>query len=416
MVKDMQSMNFCKYRATPKRRLTALTRFSASLVFLAITAWCPAALAVWPVSGGGPENDEVVEIVTSPTGAVYVAGHFKGAATFDEIFNVQSFSPDLNDIYVAKFSPVGQLEWVVTAGGISEDQLTGLAVDGSDNAYVTGTFFGDFSIPIKTISTEFDGETGDPTSRQAGFVAKVSAGGEWQWLTGLRGRTANNSDDGKVTTVGLATVKGRPAAGTNPPTPGSVIVAGSFTCTMEAGENGNFPQTDVNDTDPVNFDGRVDGVCGGNRTDLFFARLTQDGSWKWAFDSDGIEGIDPQGLDAIEKMAVDDNGNIYFVYTQGQEQAETDLFFDNFNNATGTGGVALDGGKWNVLSGFVDSNRPAGFGTGAMRMSTISESISISSPVAARLAANPQILAKVCSPTIPTPMINCNSWVTGIST
>ena len=76
------------------------------------------------------------------------------------------------EIFVAKYNPNGVLVWAKSAGGSSFDQGLGIAVDGSGNSYVTGSFEGSATFGL--------GEANQTTlSGVAGaliFVAKYNAG------------------------------------------------------------------------------------------------------------------------------------------------------------------------------------------------------------------------------------------------
>lgn len=83
----------------------------------------------WAVKAGGTGNDEAYGIATDSNGNVYVTGR---------VFNGNSFF----DVFIAKYSSAGQVQWETSAGGSEYDEGTGITIDGSDNIVVTGRFTG----------------------------------------------------------------------------------------------------------------------------------------------------------------------------------------------------------------------------------------------------------------------------------
>jgi hypothetical protein len=68
----------------------------------------------------------------------YIAGGFRQDATFAHV--VLEGTTNEFDIFLARYSPDGQLSFAVRAGGTRTDIATGVAVDRSGNAYLTGFF------------------------------------------------------------------------------------------------------------------------------------------------------------------------------------------------------------------------------------------------------------------------------------
>ncbi|MGB0522999.1 MAG: hypothetical protein ACPGJS_08570 [Flammeovirgaceae bacterium] len=81
---------------------------------------------------------------------VYVAGWFRGAASFDQSGTTVLTSKgtdNASDVFLAKYNASGQLDWAkafgaVVSGGENLSICAGLGVDSEGNAIITGKFYG----------------------------------------------------------------------------------------------------------------------------------------------------------------------------------------------------------------------------------------------------------------------------------
>ncbi|MCL5098962.1 MAG: SBBP repeat-containing protein, partial [Candidatus Omnitrophica bacterium] len=89
----------------------------------------------WIKPAGGPGDDWGMDIAADAAGDSCATGWFSGNASFGGTA-VQSAGAD--DIYVTRFDPNGQLQWVRTAGGPGYDWGQGIVIDTSGDCYVTG--------------------------------------------------------------------------------------------------------------------------------------------------------------------------------------------------------------------------------------------------------------------------------------
>src|SRR5439155_7594573 len=94
---------------------------------------------VWFQGSGGPVDDYAYAVAIDTSDNVYTTGQFSGTAVFGWT-NLSSRGQA--DIFVAKYSPAGELLWVVQAGGTGGDSGQGIAVSSSGDVYVTGSFNG----------------------------------------------------------------------------------------------------------------------------------------------------------------------------------------------------------------------------------------------------------------------------------
>ena len=210
----------------------------------------------WATKAGGVDcEDYGFGITIDNAGNTYVTGGFRGTATFGS-YNLTSSGFD--DIFVAKMDAGGNWQWATKAGGTSTDQGFGITIDDAGNCYVTGYFyltatFGSYSLT--------DGGLGDI------FVAKIDAGGNWQWATKAGGY---NYQKGYAITIDDAR---------------NSYVTGYFCGTATFG---SYSLT-----------------ISGYLSDIFVAKMDTGGNWLWATQAGGGWSDEGKGI------AIDDAGNSY---------------------------------------------------------------------------------------------------------
>jgi len=205
---------------------------------------------VWARSAGGSSSDFGLDLAVDSGGNTYVTGLFTGeAAMFGPLVRTANGRAD---VYVAKYSSVGDVLWVRSGGTVGSDNGKSIAVDGAGDSYVTGFLdsgfatFGPFSLT--------GGGNGDA------FVVKYDSAGSVQWVRLLGGTGA---DDGRALAVDGAQ---------------SCYVTGAFV--SETVTFGPFTLTNTSQDE-----------------EIFLAKLSDDptGSCDPDADSDGIQdGVDPQ--------------------------------------------------------------------------------------------------------------------------
>ncbi|MBI3248435.1 MAG: SBBP repeat-containing protein [Deltaproteobacteria bacterium] len=154
----------------------------------------------WVKNAGGVGTDEGHAIAVDSSGNSYITGVFALTATFDAATVTSAAS---GDVFVAKYNTSGTLVWVKRAGGGSDDEGNGIAIDGSGKSYVTGRFTG--------TNVTFGPGEGNQTLLSAGhgndidiFVAGYNADGTLAWAKragGLSGGSGPSPDEG----FGIAT-------------------------------------------------------------------------------------------------------------------------------------------------------------------------------------------------------------------
>ena len=98
---------------------------------------------LWAVSIGGASDDEGLALDVDASGNVYVTGSFQGTADFDFGAGTNSLSSNGGkDAFLVKYDTDGVHQWAFNIGESSDDIGYDVAVDGSNDIYITGSFQG----------------------------------------------------------------------------------------------------------------------------------------------------------------------------------------------------------------------------------------------------------------------------------
>ena len=249
----------------------------------------------------------VQEIALDSSGNAYVTGMINGTVTFG---NITIVSNAHYDIFIAKLSSSGSWQWAVTIGGQFSDYGRGIAVDSSGDIYVTGAFNGtvNFGNTVLT-STEYDA-----------FIVKLSSSGSWKWAIKAGGSGPDSGNGISVDQSGNAYVTGyfmgEATFGSTNLTNGGIFIAklsndGLWQWAVSAGGSGHGIAVDSSGNAYVtgNFMGVATfgstNLTSSGATEIFIAKLSNDGLWQWAVSAGG------SGYDLGLGIAVDSSGNAY---------------------------------------------------------------------------------------------------------
>jgi Beta-propeller repeat len=274
---------------------------------------------VWAVSAGGTASEIGNSIAVDGSGNSYITGGFEGTATFG---STTLTSKEWTDIFVAKLDSGGKFVWAVSAGGPKSDDGSSIAVDGSGNSYVTGTFWATATFGSTTLTSKGDADV---------FVAKLDSGGKLVWAVSAGGPKVDYctsialDDSGNSYVTG--TFWGTATFGSTPMIPkggGDIFVAkldtsGNFLWAVPAG--GAFGSSDVGYGIAIDASGSsyVTGWFEGTATfgsatltskgdaDVFVAKLDSGGKFVWAVSAGGPK------VDYCTSIALDDSGNSYVI-------------------------------------------------------------------------------------------------------
>jgi hypothetical protein len=113
---------------------------------------------------------------------VYVTGEFDKAIRFKntdgKLYPYRSSGS--SDVFTAKFSPDGDLQWVEFGHGSSEDHAAGIATNSEGLSCITGTFLQDITFGIKKHL--------NPLDAQSAFVAQYNESGQPRWSLRLKAK------------------------------------------------------------------------------------------------------------------------------------------------------------------------------------------------------------------------------------
>ncbi|MEX2322677.1 MAG: SBBP repeat-containing protein [Acidimicrobiia bacterium] len=235
-----------------------------------------AGILVWAHNIGGTDSDQGSGIAVDGSGNTYVTGYFRGVGVD---FNPGGTAHLLTsngsgDVFVAKYDTTGNLVWAHGIGGTSSDEGYGIAVDGSGNTYVTGSFQDpgvDFN-PGGIAHLLSSNGTDDV------FVAKYDTTGNLQWAHNIGGTGVDA---------------------------GSGIAVDGF---------GNTYLTGYFQGSGVDFNpgGTAHLLSSNGSFDVFVAKYDPTGNLQWAHNIGGT------GVDVGYGIAVDGFGNTYLTgYFQG---------------------------------------------------------------------------------------------------
>jgi len=194
---------------------------------------------IWAKQASGNNPNKGRSIITDNEGNSYVTGSFNahdGTVSFGT-YTLAGFGN--YDIFVAKLDPNGNWLWVTEAGSTSGDFGHGITLDDNGNSYVTGNFVGTATFGSTTLTSNGNSDI---------FVAKLDSDGNWQWA--VQGGGIYRERGYSITTDNL----------------GNCYIGGYF---EEATSFGSTTLT------------------GYEYYDIFVAKLDADANWQWALQAGG---------------------------------------------------------------------------------------------------------------------------------
>lgn len=258
---------------------------------------------VWARSWGAGGEDCGLGVAVDGSGNAFVTGYFNETVDFDPgPGTAELTSTGRQDAFVVKLDAAGNLVWARHLGGSSWDRGSGIAVDGSGNSHVTGSFHGTVDFDPGPGTAELTAQ-----SQEDVFVVTLDTAGDFVWAKSVGGSGYDQARG--VAVDGL----------------GNTYVSGNFRGTV--------------DFDPGT--GTAPLVSNGDN-DAFVLALDAAGDYLWA-GSFGAAG-DDRGY----AVAVDPAGNSYAV---GHYSGTVD-----FDPGTGVADLAAGGAE----DGFVIALDPAG--------------------------------------------------------
>ncbi len=220
---------------------------------------------VWMRQAGGVGvgtfgQDIAAGLALDRQGSCYIVGSYNTDAKFG---NISLSSPNVNEVFVAKYDSSGNAQWATSGGAYGASHLgMGVAVDEAGNSFITGSFFNKLSLGADTLDA-VDAE-------KKMFVAKLDPHGAFVWAKkvgtgGYYGTSEGIALDNK----------------------GNLYLAGYFRSSIQIGGN-DFS---------YNY---------GYKYATLITKYDTAGGFKWVRRT---EGADHQALS--KQLTVDDHGNVY---------------------------------------------------------------------------------------------------------
>ena len=290
----------------------------------------------WVKSYGASSNDLGRDVAIDSNDNIYLTGNFRGTVDFGG-GDVSSNPSNNAYIFLVKFNSSGVFQWVYTAGGTGVDDVRSLALDSSDNPYITGSF---------QSTVNFGGGNTTAANTNDLFILKLNSSGAYQSIY-----TSNIDTSQK-------------AKGLFIDSSGNVYATGIFQNTVNFGggeiissdqdiyllklnsslafqwvkrfagyQNGSLSTSlgaavTVDEDGNVYSVGQISGtynlggimqVSGGNK-DAFIVKHDASGTFQWSKTLGGGSSMD--SYDKAQDIVIDSNG---FIITVGQISGNTDF-------------------------------------------------------------------------------------------
>jgi hypothetical protein len=306
------------------------------------------------------------DIAVDPKGNVYITGEFTETVDFDPgpgIYNLValSSSPIRAEAFILKLDTAGNFSWAKSIGALENDRAYSIALDRSQNVYVTGSF-----------STTVDFNP-DPSAAfmitSSGFISafilKLRNDGHFLWAKSIGGANTNAEGfsifidpNGDVYTAG--NFNGTVDLNSNPSATLSVSSAGSYDVFISkldstgnfiwgkrmggAGEDRSVSITVdkarnvittgfFNESADFNPGAATNNLTSAGFDDIFISKLDSAGNFVWA------KGIGANYYDNPSDVTTDPSGNIY----------TTGTFSKTVDFDPGAGSFAMTSGEMNTF-------------------------------------------------------------------
>lgn len=153
---------------------------------------------LWAQRFGNAFNDVAGGVTVDPSGHVTMVGSFDKSASFGEGDDHTSLGE--SDIFVARFTPSGKLEWARTMGAEREDIAFGVASDAAGNTVTTGWYQGAVDFGKGPLTSKGNKDV---------FALKLDAKGQTLWAQSFgdkdhdQGRALAMDDKGAAYVAGI---------------------------------------------------------------------------------------------------------------------------------------------------------------------------------------------------------------------
>ena len=245
---------------------------------------------LWARSAGGTADDFGTGIAIDNFGNIHITGTFSANADFNSTSLTNAGG---HDLFVACYDRDGNLLWASRAGGAGDDVASRIAVDGTGNSYIAGSFAGSLTFAGVTLT----GAGGDDV-----LLAKFSSTGVPLWAKRFGGPAGDAA-------TSLALGSG-----------GTVFLAGRFRGSADFGSV---------------------TLADGGTSELFLAKCNSAGSVQWAKKVLGADASAGASVVAGDDGTAYLNGTFSGLTTFGTRSITNREVMDHFVARYDTGGTVL---------------------------------------------------------------------------
>lgn len=115
---------------------------TAALIFISLqSVFGQLPLWNWARSATGNSTDEASTVTTDTFGNVYISGYYSSDSIVIGNVVLKNAGLSFNDLFIAKYDPLGNLVWAQRFGGSSNDRGTSITTDKAGNVFLTGYFY-----------------------------------------------------------------------------------------------------------------------------------------------------------------------------------------------------------------------------------------------------------------------------------
>jgi hypothetical protein len=248
-------------------------------------------------SAGGAMLDQGSAVAVDGSGNIYITGSFQGTATFGTTNITSSGS---SDIFIAKYNNAGILQWVQKAGGNGSDSGVSLTIDAIGDVYIMGLFMNTATFGATNIISSGGFDV---------FIAKYNSLGIVQWVQKGGGSTDDFGNSLAIDNLG------------------NLYLIGDFQGTATFGGT---------------------SIVSSGYSDIFLAKYNNSGTIQWVQKGGGIYS------DYGKAVVVDASGNCYitgsfsdvasFSSNNVTSTGQSDVFIAKYNNAGTLQFIKREGG------------------------------------------------------------------------
>ncbi|MBL0309192.1 MAG: SBBP repeat-containing protein [Bacteroidetes bacterium] len=264
-------------------------------------------LSRWATYFGGSGEETGRSITNDGSNNLFVGGYTStnaysstscdvpGDGEFPKCHPVGAYNSDgeggATDGFIARFDPTGELTWSTFFGGIDDDYIYDIAMDGNSNLFVTGKTTG--NLPITNNASIGAYNQGTIGGNEDAFLARFTSVGVNNWSTYFGG--GGNDEARTIALDGNNNVY--IGGSTSSSTPNSTL--------CEEPTSGGFPVC-KSGTKYFQDNGIGAYIYGGGASDGFMAKLSAAGAFEWGTYYGG------SGEDVINGLSVDFENRLFF--------------------------------------------------------------------------------------------------------